>query len=36
MSRRSRAREVALQLLFQRDFNPDVTREAVKAYYETK
>ena len=32
MSRRSRGREVALQLLFQRDFNPDVTREDVEQF----
>jgi N utilization substance protein B len=30
MTRRSRAREVALQLLFQHDFNPDVPRPAVE------
>ena len=29
MTKRSRAREVALQLLFQRDHNPDVGRAAV-------
>lgn len=29
MTRRSRAREVALQLLFQRDFNPATPREAI-------
>jgi N utilization substance protein B len=32
MTRRSRAREVALQLLFQRDGNPDVARSAVEAF----
>jgi len=32
MTRRSRAREVALQLLFQRDANPDVTRAAIEAF----
>jgi N utilization substance protein B len=30
MTRRSRAREVALQLLFQHDFNPNVPRPAVE------
>jgi N utilization substance protein B len=29
MTKRSRAREVALQLLFQRDLNPSVDREAI-------
>jgi N utilization substance protein B len=32
MIRRSRAREVALQLLFQRDLNPGVPREAVERF----
>jgi N utilization substance protein B len=32
MSRRSRAREVALQLLFQRDHNPGVERAAVERF----
>ena len=32
MTRRSRAREVALQLLFQRDQNPSVAREAVERF----
>jgi N utilization substance protein B len=32
MTRRSRAREVALQLLFQRDLNPNVPRPAVEAF----
>lgn len=32
MSRRHQAREVALQLLFQYDLNPRVTREMVAAY----
>jgi N utilization substance protein B len=32
MTRRSRAREVALQLLFQRDLNPTVSREAVERF----
>lgn len=32
MSRRSRAREVALQLLFQRDLNPSVGREAIERF----
>lgn len=32
MSRRTRAREVALQLLFQRDHNPGVDRDAVEAF----
>jgi N utilization substance protein B len=32
MTRRSRAREVALQLLFQRDFNPRVDRPTVEAF----
>ncbi len=32
MTRRSRAREVALQLLFQRDHNPEVDRAAVERF----
>ena len=32
MTRRSRAREVALQLLFQRDFNPGVDRPVVEKF----
>jgi N utilization substance protein B len=32
MTRRSRAREVALQLLFWRDLNPTATREAVERF----
>ena len=32
MTRRSRAREVALQLLFQRDQNPTVSREDVERF----
>jgi transcription antitermination protein NusB len=32
MTRRSRAREVALQLLFQRDANPDVPRPALERF----
>src|SRR5215468_11248418 len=32
MYRRSRAREVALQLLFQRDLNPNVDRSAVEKF----
>ncbi|MBX7103707.1 MAG: transcription antitermination factor NusB [Gemmataceae bacterium] len=32
MYRRSRAREVALQLLFQRDWNPSVDRSAVERF----
>src|SRR5260370_670095 len=32
MTRRSRAREVALQLLFQRDVNPTVSRPAVEEF----
>ena len=32
MTRRSRAREVALQLLFQRDHNPGVDRAAVERF----
>ena len=32
MTRRSRAREVALQLLFQRDANPDVSRAVIQRF----
>jgi N utilization substance protein B len=32
MTRRSRAREVALQLLFQRDLNPTLQRAAIEAF----
>jgi N utilization substance protein B len=32
MTKRSRAREVALQLLFQRDHNPNVSRSAVAEF----
>lgn len=32
MTRRSRAREVALQLLFQRDLNPGVERAAIEQF----
>lgn len=32
MGRRSRAREVALQLLYQRDLNPTVSREAIEEF----
>ena len=32
MTRRSRAREVALQLLFQRDVNPNVPRTAIEQF----
>jgi N utilization substance protein B len=32
MARRSRAREVALQLLFQRDLNPSVERAAIERF----
>jgi N utilization substance protein B len=32
MTRRSRAREVALQLLFQRDYNPGLDRPAVERF----
>ena len=32
MTRRSRAREVALQLLFQHDLNPDLPRSAVEQF----
>lgn len=36
MSRRSRAREVALQLLFQRDHNAAVARPAIEAFAEER
>ena len=36
MSRRSRAREVALQLLFQRDLNPGVSRKAIVRFTRTR
>lgn len=36
MTRRSRAREVALQLLFQRDHNPGVDRRAVEKFVEDR
>lgn len=32
MTRRSRAREVALQLLFQHDYNPDIARDAITRF----
>jgi N utilization substance protein B len=32
MARRSRAREVALQLLYQHDLNPDVARPAIERF----
>jgi N utilization substance protein B len=32
MTRRSRAREVALQLLFQRDFNPAISRDTITQF----
>ena len=32
LTRRSRAREVALQLLFQHDHNPTLAREAIEAF----
>jgi transcription antitermination protein NusB len=32
MTRRSRGREVALQLLFQRDHNPDVDRDVIEQF----
>src|SRR5262249_17628871 len=32
ITRRSRAREVALQLLYQRDQNPHIAREVVEAF----
>ncbi len=32
MARRSRAREVALQLLFQRDYNPGTERSAIEQF----
>jgi N utilization substance protein B len=36
MTRRSRAREVALQLLFQRDFNPAVTRPDIEQFVQER
>jgi N utilization substance protein B len=36
MTRRSRAREVALQLLFQRDHNPDADRAALERFAEDR
>lgn len=36
MTRRSRAREVALQLLFQRDFNPTVSRKTLVQFAEDR
>jgi N utilization substance protein B len=36
MTRRSRAREVALQLLFQRDHNPGVTQSAVEQFVQDR
>jgi N utilization substance protein B len=36
MTRRSRAREVALQLLFQRDHNPGVARPAVEEFVRSR
>lgn len=36
MTRRSRAREVALQLLFQRDFNPSVSRPTLVQFAENR
>jgi N utilization substance protein B len=36
MLRRSRAREVALQLLFQRDFNPRVPRQAIEQFVQDR
>lgn len=36
MTRRSRAREVALQLLFQRDHNPGVDRQAVEKFVQDR
>jgi N utilization substance protein B len=36
MARRSRAREVALQLLFQRDHNPTVDRAALERFVEDR
>ncbi|HID22214.1 MAG TPA: transcription antitermination factor NusB [Planctomycetaceae bacterium] len=34
MARRRRAREVALQMLFQRDFNPEIAAHAVRSMIE--
>jgi transcription antitermination protein NusB len=36
MTKRSRAREVALQLLFERDHNPGVTPDAVKRFVQNR
>jgi|SRR5579884_2929965 len=36
MTRRSRAREVALQLLFQRDHNPAIDRSAVERFIQDR
>jgi N utilization substance protein B len=36
MTRRSRAREVALQLLFQRDHNPGVDRAAIERFVQDR
>jgi N utilization substance protein B len=36
MTKRSRAREVALQLLFQRDHNPSVSSETTEHFIETR
>ncbi len=36
MIRRSKAREVALQLLYQRDLNPDVPRKVIEAFVEDR
>jgi N utilization substance protein B len=36
MTRRSRAREVALQLLFQRDFNPTVARADIEQFFQQR
>ena len=36
MTKRSRAREVALQLLFQRDHNSGVSTDAVKQFVENR
>jgi N utilization substance protein B len=36
MTRRSRAREVAMQLLFQRDHNPNVDRSTIERFVRTR
>jgi N utilization substance protein B len=36
MTKRSKAREVALQLLFQRDFNPNVKRKDIEAFVQER